>query len=363
MSLFTNPSIPTIAFLVLSSVRSARAYHAGSGRIVINIRSVLWNLTYRSLYDFKMYFDIGWPDTPVNGGGEVLPHFDGLGFDGTFGKVLQFYQHNFPDERKGIFRYVIANHGLPFNLPAKENYPDVISLGFKNDLKSLIKGIIRAGVPPWPRTQRIKVANLLLHEIGHSIGISRLTIEGCDNVTYSGGKAAEKHYQDTWGQYYSVMNYYHIYDMNLLDYSDGDNGPPYDQNDWLNLYLPNFQVTSEVVEEIGFQGPGIDKVVYAESEFGITGYVYDENLTEEWVTKNGVESPVFPIQSNFKVFKLEEKDKYSDCKDVKVYSQPNVMYADWNLIWEGDFDSEGNIEFYSAESIIDEIMEELSSSS
>jgi hypothetical protein len=158
------------------------------------------------------------------------------------------------------------------------------------------------------------------------------------------------------------MNYYHIYDMNLLDYSDGSNGPPYDQNDWLHLYLPNFQVTSEVVEEIGFQGPGFDKVVYAESEFGITGYVYDENLTEEWVTKTNVESPVSPIQSNFKIFKLEDKDKYSDCKDVKIYAQPNVMYAGWNLIWEGDFDSEGDIEFYSAESIIDEIMEELSSS-
>ena len=313
-----------------------------------------------SEHNIKMFFDIGWPDTPKNGGGEVLPHFEGIGQD--TGEVLQFYQHNFPDERKGIFRYVIANHGGPFNHPAKGNYYDVVSLGFKNDLKSLIKGLIRVHVFPSPRNLRIKVANLLMHELGHSVGISRRTIEGCDNVTFSGGKAAENHYKDTWGDYYSVMNYYHIYDMKLLDYSDGSNGPPYDQNDWLHLYLPNFQTPAEVVEEIDFHGPGFDKVVYAESELGVTGYVYDENLTEEWVTKNSVESPVSPIQSSFKVFKLEEEDKYSDCKDVKIYAQPNVMYAGWNLIWEGDFNSEGDIEFYSAESIIDEIMEELSSS-
>jgi hypothetical protein len=150
--------------------------------------------------------------------------------------------------------------------------------------------------------------------------------------------------------------------MNLLDYSDGDNGPPWDQNDWLNIYLPTFQTNRVSVMDVGAQDQYFDRIVYAESEFGITGYVYDENLTNEWVTKNNVESPVSPIQSNFKVFKLEDKDKYSECKDVKIYAQPHVMFAEWNLIWEGDFDSEGNIKFYSAESIINEIMEELNSS-
>ena len=314
-----------------------------------------------SEHNIKMYFDIGWPDTPINGGGQVLPHFEGLSPDS--GKILQFYQHNFPDERKGIFRYVIANHGFPFNNPAKGNYRDVISLGFKNDLKSLIKGLIRVHVFPSPRNIRIKVANLLMHEIGHSIGITCRTIGGCDNISFSGGRAAEKHYQETWGKYYSVMNYYYVYDMNLLDYSDGSNGPPWDQNDWLHLYVPTFQTPAEVVLEIDFHGPGFDKVVYAESELGITGYVYDEELTEEWVAKTGVQSPVFPIESKFMVFKLEDEKQKADCKDVKIYAQPIVPYAGWNLIWEGDFDSEGEIEIYSAESIIDEIMEEISISS
>ena len=70
-------------------------------------------------YGINVYIDDGWPDGPVNGGGEMLPYHENL--DDRIGKqVLSFYTHNFADERKGVFRYVIiGNYYSGFISPAK----------------------------------------------------------------------------------------------------------------------------------------------------------------------------------------------------------------------------------------------------
>ena len=39
----------------------------------------------------------------------------------------------------------------------------------------------------------------------------------------------------------SVMNYYNMYNKDLLDYSDGSNGAPYDQEDWKHIFVADFQ--------------------------------------------------------------------------------------------------------------------------
>jgi len=269
------------------------------------------------------------------------------------GMILQYYNHHFPDERKGIFRYVLSGHGGPFNHPAKFNVYDCIHICYSVQPKALLKQMLIPywHIPPTPRAQRIKVAATLMHELGHSVGISPWNFEGCDNYSYYEDR---KHYDETWANYRSVMNYYVIYDVTLLDYSDGSNGPPYDQNDWLKLFVPNFEYNSELVEEIFFEPPGLDKIVYGETEIGVTGYVYDENLTEKFVKDMEGWSPVDPIDANWLVFKLEDKGKYPNYREIKVFVQPDVQYAGWALYAEGHLDSQGNINIYSFDEALKE---------
>ena len=306
-----------------------------------------------SEHNIKMYFDMGWPDTPKNGGGDVLPHYDAFSQDS--GMILQYYEHYFPEERRGIFRYVVGGHGGPFNHPAIGNVYDCIYVGYTVEPMPLLKQMFVAKIPPTPRAQRIKVATTLMHELGHSVGISPWTFEGCDNLSYIESRAARKRYAETWGNYYSVLNYFCMYNMDLLDYSDGSNGPPYDQNDWLNLFVASFQYNTELVEEIFFEPPGFDKIVYGETEVGVTGYVYDEELTENFVKSMNEWSPVDPIDANWLVFKLEDKDKYPNYKEIKILVQPDVPYAEWALFGEGSLDSDGNIQSYSQDDIIEDI--------
>jgi hypothetical protein len=317
---------------------------------------ILWEESQQAIiekfaeHNIKMYYDHGWPDTPQNGGGEVLPHYDKISQDS--GMILQFYNHHFPDERKGIFRYVVMGHAGPFNHPAKSNVYDTIHIAYDLKPRTLIKNLVLRFIPPTGRGNRIKVASTLMHELGHSVGISPWTFEGCDNFTYIQNKKA---YEQAWGDYWSVMNYYHMYKTKLLDFSDGSNGPPGDQNDWLMLFVPSYQYNAELIEEIYFEPPGFDKIVYGETETSVTGYVFDQMLTDE-ITKNMKGwSPVDPIDANWLVFKLEEKEKYPKYNDIKILVQPDVPYAGWALYGEGDFDKEGNIHFYSQEEIIDDI--------
>ncbi|KYK34250.1 MAG: hypothetical protein AYK22_08980 [Thermoplasmatales archaeon SG8-52-3] len=304
-------------------------------------------------HNIKMYFDQGWPDTPLNGGGEVLPHYDQISQDS--GMILQFYNHNFPDERKGSFRYVVMGHAGPFNHPAKSNVYDTIHIAYNFGLMTHIKNLFVYKMLPTARGFRIKVASTLMHELGHSVGISPWTFEGCDNLTYTQGRAARNKFDETWGDYYSVMNYYHMYSIKLLDYSDGSNGPPYDQNDWLMLFVPSFQYNSELIEEIFFHPPGFDKIVYGETETSVTGYVYDEEFTEKLTRDMKGWSPVDPIDANWLVFKLEDKDKYPNYMEIKILVQPDVPYAGWALYGEGKLDEDGNIIYYSQDDIISEI--------
>ena len=65
-------------------------------------------------------------------------------------------------------------------------------------------------------------------------------------------------------------------------------------------------------------------------------------------------SPVDPIGANWSVYRLVDKEKYPDYKDVKILAQPkDVPYAEWSEYAEGMLDSEGKIQFYSQQDIID----------
>ena len=309
-----------------------------------------------SEHNIQVFFDMGWPDTPQNGGGEVLPHVMILSQDS--GMLLQYYKHHFPDERKGIFRYVLVGDTGAFNHPSTFNVYDCVFICYSVRPKALLKQMLIPywRIPPTQRAQRIKVAATLMHEMGHSVGIHPWTFEGCDNLTYLNGKAAMNTYKDTWGQYMSVMNYYNIYKINLLDYSDGKNGAPYDQNDWLNLFIPTFEYNADLVEEIYFEPPGFNKIVWGETETGVTGYTYDKNLTEKYEKEIKDFSPVDPIKANWLVFKIDDnyKEKNPNFSEIKVLVSPDVPYAGWALYSEGNLDANGDFRFYSFNALVKE---------
>ena len=205
-------------------------------------------------HGISLYIDQGWPGhDPPNGGGEILPHYDTISQDS--GIMLQFYRHNFADERKGIFRYMIVAHNAGFAIPSELNHYDTLVID-SSPYKLYFK---RSAFTP--RTQRIVLAAAAMHELGHSLGISPWTFGGNDNITFTKGRQQKQEYVKTWGNYHSVMNYYYIWNKKLADYSDGSNGPPYDQNDWESFYLPYFKIDANAVEDPIIVPPGKDRLI------------------------------------------------------------------------------------------------------
>jgi len=201
-------------------------------------------------HGINLYIDDGWPGGPINGGGEILPYIETISQDS--GVTSQFYRNHFPEERQGIFRYLIIGNSAGFCHPAEFNRYDTMAVG--TNYKVLLK---RGGVTQ--RHLRVILAAMVMHETGHSLGIAPWNLGGNDNLTFVESKEAEKEYIKKWGNYRSVMNYYHIYDKTLVDYSDGSNGPG-DNNDWEIFDLTFFQQEAKAVEGPNFETPGIEEV-------------------------------------------------------------------------------------------------------
>ncbi|MCD6572393.1 MAG: hypothetical protein J7K62_03885 [Thermoplasmata archaeon] len=318
---------------------------------LFDIQHVFWKESQQMLIErfcqhgINVYIDDGWPGDPTNGGGELLPYYDTLSQDS--GMMLQFYNNHFPDERKGIFRYLVVAHNSGFCHPSKFNRYDTLTID-SSPYKLYLR---RAAFTP--RTQRIVLASAAMHELGHSMGIAPWTIEGCDNISFARGenakerREAKERYLETWGNYRSVMNYYYIFDKKLVDYSDGSSGSPYDQNDWLELYLPTFQIEANVIEEPFFEPPGKDKIVNETVSFSVNGWVYDENLTQQYLKKISGWSPIEPVKCKFRVYRRVENGTTPGDRDIRIYAQPIykttiVPPSEWTLIKEGYVDNQGS---------------------
>ncbi len=198
-------------------------------------------------HGINVYIDDGWPEGPINGGGELLTHYDSLSQDS--GMMVQFYKNHFSDDRKGIFRYIVMCHKGGFCHPSEFNKYDTMAVGIS--YLQMIKG--KGAFTP--RAFRLLGASSVMHELGHSLGIGPWNVGGNDNISFNEGKQQKDEYLEKWGNYRSVMNYYHIYDKKLVDYSDGTNGPG-DLNDWELFDLTYFQSESGVIEDPGFELPG-----------------------------------------------------------------------------------------------------------
>ncbi|MFH1100565.1 MAG: hypothetical protein V1726_00815 [Methanobacteriota archaeon] len=195
-------------------------------------------------HNICLYIDYGWPNNPVNGGGELLEHYETLSQDS--GMMLQYYKNHFPDERKGIFRYVVVGHNAGFCHPSEFNNYDSMAVD-----TSLYKALLKRKAFT-PRTQRIVLASATMHELGHSLNIARWTVQGCDNLSFADSKQAKQEFLDRWGNYKSVMSYYYIWDKKIVDYSDGSHGTG-DSNDWANLDLTYFKQQAQEVEDPAFK--------------------------------------------------------------------------------------------------------------
>ena len=159
------------------------------------------------------------------------------------------------------------------------------------------------------------------------------------------------------------MNYQCIYEYSVLDYSDGSNGPPYDQNDWEKIFVAGFQYNDNLIEEPYFEPPGHDKYVFDGLDPDDTGYIYDENLTQDVIEMMGEYSPVDPITVEWAALRLVEADKYPEFKEVKILVKlVGSPEGKWVQYSEGELDSDGNIQFYSQETIVNNILKELKQS-
>jgi hypothetical protein len=316
----------------LGDLISPHIYYEESGQVMIE-RFCQHNIC--------MYFDsFGWEDAPVKGGGEILPHVDIM--TDTMGHLFSFYRDNFPDERKGIFRYVVLCHAAGFTYIAEFNKYDAIAVGTNLKRMWSITGVKHAYTP---RMYRFVQAVGVMHELGHSLGFADQYFEGMDHDWNPSEGISRREYQDTWGQYYSIMSYYNMYNRDLLDFSDGSGDPEYDQADWLHIYLPRFQTQDLAVESATFDGPIVDELgAIGRLEYGMVEWKFNENLSEDFIGKIDNWSPIDPISCDWRVYYNENITSIGG-KNLRVYALPMVSPtpAEYVLVDEGILDDKNNM--------------------
>ena len=298
-------------------------------------------------HGINVYIDDGWPDGPLNGGGEVLPYYSSL--DQDSGIMLQFYKHHFDDGRKGVFRYMIVGSKGGFCIPSTFNRYDTIVIN--SAPVALLK---RQAFTP--RAARITLAAAALHELGHSLGVTPWTIEGCDNISFAQGERQK--YVDTWGDYYSVMNYYHVWDKGLVDYSTGENGPPYDQNDYEHFYLPTFYIDVDAIEDPELELPGKDRIVDLDIPPLDDTWMIEENLTKEYQSFFAQRCYVENVDCDIRVYVPDNLSETNlNGTIVKVFAKPLVepTFSQYSLISEATLDETGRIKQYNQQAIIDNL--------
>jgi len=313
-------------------------------------------------HGINVYIDYGWPDGPVNGGGELLSFIDVL--DDTIGHHHnRFYKHNFADERKNIFRYCTVVNNAGFIVAGDYNYYDHIVVD-SSRYKTLVK---RFGFTP--RYQRVLIAKSILHEMGHSMGLMSTNFYGVDILSNSKDtrwptELSDEEYNRYCNDYYSIMNYDYIFgpfpnQKKLFDYSDGSNSEKYDQNDWDHFYLPSFQFDAASIEEAI---PTIDEsmedieVINKNPGIIINGWEYCKNLTDKYFVDLRDLTFISNTDCSYKVYIKQYNDTFLQLynKDIRIYARPNVdpVPARWSLIAEGNIDSDNNLIFYSLQNKI-----------
>jgi hypothetical protein len=307
-----------------------------------------------SQHGITVYIDDGWNDGPVNGGGEMLPFIEEMD-DVIGGQVKAFYEHNFADERKGIFRYVIIANKLGWISPPSYNSFDTINVGTNVPQAVKLYGAFT------PRYHRVVLAKKVFHELGHSIGLLPSMYAGIDIMTPVGLRYPNmpaEDYEKYLTDYHSIMNYQWMWkDRKLIDYSDGSNSEPYDQNDWAHVYIPTFQTDSVSYEESVDETFEDFEIVNDYQGVQLKGWVYDENLTREHLEEITDFVNVKNADCSMRIYVNTEKGS-DDLQDIRVYAMPNVSptHTVWSLVAQGKLTPQREISFYSLQKLIDDVM-------
>lgn len=304
------------------------------------------------------YIDDGWADGPVNGGGELLPFIEILD-DVIGGQMKSFYDHHFADERKGIFRYVVVTNTQEWTFPPVYNSFDTSNIG-SNRL-----WILKTYFAVTPRYQRVVLAKNVLHELGHTLGFMPSNFPGVDitNVVVRYPSMPTADYENYLADYHSIMNYVYIWkDRQLVDYSDGSNGEPYDRNDWNYVYLPTFQTDAVSYEESTDETFEDFEVVNDYQGIQLKGWVYDENLTKESFEQLRDYVYVKNADCTFRVY-MNTQSRSDAFQDIRVYAMPNVSptHSVWSLVAQGIQSPDGEINFYSLQTLMEETRNKISS--
>ena len=174
-------------------------------------------------------------------------------FDGatTMAELHEFYLKYFLENdtnswKRGVFHYGIMPYhctvyaGFAFSTTVDgENYSlDSFQVSVMNRENALLKNpiywLMRCKTLSGERSRATAYAGVIMHEMGHNLGIFHSNSPGCDNVD---SIILQKEWLK-WRNYRSCMNYDRVY--NLVDYSDGSHGKN-DFDDWGFIDLTFFQ--------------------------------------------------------------------------------------------------------------------------
>jgi hypothetical protein len=212
---------------------------------------------------------------------------------------------------------------------------------------------VLSGKVPTKRGRVVGLGQLILHEMAHSCSVDadNCNFAGIDNTSYGLFIKPNKQYKATYGQYHSVLNYLYANNPKLFDLSDGKNGPPYDQNDWGMMFVGYFQYNANLIEEPYYEAGTGETLV--RSEFRVTNYTYDANLTAQFINIIGDYSPIDPIKVNWSVYRHNGDMLNSDQKEIRIYAQPAIKTTkQWVFNREAYLDAEGNLHFYSYDELV-----------
>lgn len=313
-----------------------------------------------SQYGISAYFDDGWPDGPINGGGEYVDFVETIDCI-IGGHMARWYKHNFADERKGVFRYfqIVYNAGL--NTASEFNNMDHVLMD------SSPKKVFVRQLAFTDRQRAAMQGKGLLHELGHSMGLVPLLNYGIDNMPQGNVQWPDAISDEEWKNinenYKSIMNYNYVFanklknfklSRTLFDYSDGTNGDG-DYNDKVNLYLPTFQMDAAILES-----PAISDIGFSEFEWTdknpdpvYDGWEFDENLTNKFEVhfsdlRHDIDNAV---GYHYRIYSKTNTDEKG--KNIRIYTKPEIdPPALWSLIAEAEYDDvENNLEMYSFQQV------------
>lgn len=316
-----------------------------------------------SQYGISVYFDDGWPDGPRNGGGEYLEFVEVID-EIVGGHMSRWYKHNFPDERKGVFRYLIMAYNAGINIASEYNRYDHVIMDNSPRKTFLMRGAFT------PKRQRFVMAQGILHELGHSMGIVPLLHYGVDNMPGGNIQWPNSITDEEWEkinvQYKSVMNYNYMFfafpfdKRHFFDYSDGSNGE-WDFNDNANLYLPTFTMDAAILESPKIRDVGFEEFIWTDKNPDPVHSGWELNLTLTEKYESMLSNLRFDIDNAHEYFYRIYVKANGDQKgrDVRIYSKPDIEPPSlWTLIAEADLNEVDNtLEFYSFECAYQDLLD------